>query len=53
MAEIGVQSGGSLLMWRHAFGQKLQRLGPISFRHPGEDEDFTGKHRGIVSISLG
>lgn len=30
MAEIGVQSGGSLLMWRHAFGKKLKRLGLIS-----------------------
>lgn len=26
MAEIGIQSGGSLLMWRHAFGKKLQVL---------------------------
>ena len=26
MAEIGVQSGGSMLMWRHAFGEKLQLL---------------------------
>lgn len=26
MAEIGVQSGGSLLMWRHAFGKKLQLM---------------------------
>ena len=26
MAEIGIQSGGSMLMWRHAFGEKLQLL---------------------------
>jgi len=26
MAEIGVQSGGSMLMWRHAFGQKLKLM---------------------------
>lgn len=26
MAEIGIQSGGSLQMWRHAFGAKLELL---------------------------
>ena len=26
MAEIGIQSGGSMMMWRHAFGAKLQLL---------------------------
>ena len=26
MAEIGIQSGGSMLMWRHAFGSKLKLL---------------------------
>ena len=35
MAEIGVQSGGSMLMWNHAFGQKLKRLdlrdGPFKY----------------------
>ena len=26
MVEIGIQSGGSIMMWRHAFGAKLQLL---------------------------
>ena len=26
MAEIGIQSGGSMMMWRHAFGKKLKLL---------------------------
>jgi len=26
MMEIGIQSGGSMMMWRHAFGSKLEQL---------------------------